>query len=100
MSFQKVMVKLRETGFKNFESVEYFVKFAENEGSTVSSLSTDRNEYHRAHRHFKLMSDGYKKEAGLGLFKSSTTDNQAQNIELTEVGHDVLSSIVSFNSQV
>ncbi len=90
MSFQSVLIKLRKTGFKNFESVEYFVKFAENEGSTITSLSTDRNEYHRAHRHFKLMSDGYKKETGLGLFKPTTTCNQ---IQLTESGREVFNSI-------
>lgn len=96
MSFETVVAKLRQTGFKNFESVEYFVKFAKNEGSTVSDISPDRKEYHRAHRHFKLMSDGYKKEDGLGLFQSPVTEQQSQIIQLTNEGREVYDSIVGF----
>lgn len=73
MQFQTMIRKLKEMGFKSFDSVEYFFYFAKNEGKSVREMTNgDPTEYQKALRHFKLMSSGTKHEVGMGLFETES----------------------------
>lgn len=69
MRFQTQMKKLTEVGFKSFIALDYFFLFSKNEGKSVRELSGDNtDEYQKALRYFKLLSDGTKTEEGMELF--------------------------------
>lgn len=101
MKFETQLKRVEDAGFKTFESLHYFFYFAKNEGKAVRELTGDNiDEYQRALRFFKLLSDGTKREPGMGLMVTEETHRKWQHegrspkvraIKLTPKGQKLLS---------